>query len=248
MSPPAIREPAPMEDKKSDEIRLMFGGIARRYDFLNHFLSLGTDVLWRASTVRRLGRYRPHLPCDGPMLDLCCGTGDLSFGLARLAPVIGCDFTHHMLELARVKSEKMKGPHRVHFVEGDAMRLPFSNATFSLVAAAFGVRNFSDRAAGLKEMFRVLAPGGAVGVLEFSQPALPGFRQLFRLYFHGLLPRVGRMVSGRDGAYDYLPGSVEAFPDAAGFSLELESAGFREVAFVRFTFGVAALHLGKKPK
>lgn len=223
----------------------MFAGIAHRYDLLNHLLSFGTDVYWRRAAVRRWASQLPagHLE----LLDLCCGTGDLARLMARSGPVIGCDFCLPMLERGLEKlRRRAPGAHPVALAAGDALQLPFPDASFDGLMVAFGVRNFADVDAGLREMRRVLRPRGVVGILEFSQPVLPVFRPLFLFYFHRVLPALGRLVSGRGGAYRYLPDSVAAFPDAPTFAMQLEAAGFRDVTWTRYTFGVAALHLARR--
>jgi len=223
----------------------MFAGIAHRYDLLNHLLSLGTDIYWRRAAVRRVAAWLP--PGQPRLLDLCCGTGDLTRGMSRLGPVTGCDFCLPMLARGLEKlRRRAPGAHPVALAAGDALQLPFSDACFDGLMVAFGVRNFADVDAGLREMRRVLRPGGVAGILEFSQPALPVFRPLFLFYFHRLLPAVGRLVSGRGGAYRYLPDSVAAFPDAPAFAAQLEGAGFSDVTWRRYTFGIAALHLARR--
>jgi demethylmenaquinone methyltransferase/2-methoxy-6-polyprenyl-1,4-benzoquinol methylase len=234
-----------MNDEKARRVREMFDGIAHRYDFLNHFLSLGTDVYWRRRAVRRMRILKRTEPLR--ILDLCCGTGDMALAVSRLGPVVGCDLSHPMLVRGLEKIGRRQPDHPVVLAEGDALRLPFPDGAFDAVTVAFGVRNFADVPAGLREMGRVLRPGGVAGVLEFSHPVLPGFRQLFLAYFHRVLPALGRWVSGRAGAYSYLPASVMAFPSAPAFARDLEAAGFVEVGFDRFTAGVAAFHWGRKP-
>lgn len=238
------RAPDPSPADKARQVQAMFDGIAPRYDFLNHFLSLGTDWYWRHAAVCRFRRLLPGGPVR--LLDLCCGTGDMALAAARIGPVIGCDFSQPMLRHGQVKLRRHHG-RTVRLVCGDALALPFGDATFDGATVAFGVRNFADRAAGLAELRRVLRPGGILGVLEFSHPRLPLFRQLFLLYFHRVLPALGRWISGRGGAYRYLPESVRDFPAPAEFEDQLRQAGFIEVGCVRYTFGVAALHFGRRP-
>jgi len=233
-------------DEKSRRVREMFAGIARSYDFLNHFLSLGTDVYWRKKVLRRMSAMQNRT--DGPCLDLCCGTGDLSLELARHWRVVGCDFCHPMLVLARRKIARRRQRRRtVRLVEGDALRLPFPDASFQVVTVAFGVRNFADMHQGLREIRRVLRPGGVLGVLEFSHPVIPVFRGLYRFYFQRILPRLGHWVSGDRSAYMYLPASVDDFPAAEPFREILQVCGFVETDFERLTGGVAALHVGRRP-
>jgi demethylmenaquinone methyltransferase/2-methoxy-6-polyprenyl-1,4-benzoquinol methylase len=224
----------------------MFSGIARRYDFLNHFLSLGTDIYWRKRVFRRMTALAAD--GEGRILDLCCGTGDLALELARRWAVVGCDFCHPMLVLARQKvARAAPGRQPVQLAEGDALRLPFADGTFRAVTVAFGVRNFADVRRGLEEILRVLQPGGVLGVLEFSHPVLPVFRTVFRFYFQRILPRVGRWISGDESAYTYLPTSVGDFPAADEFRRVMQECGFTETAYERYTGGVAALHVGRRP-
>jgi demethylmenaquinone methyltransferase/2-methoxy-6-polyprenyl-1,4-benzoquinol methylase len=223
----------------------MFSGIARRYDFLNHLLSGNVDKLWRRRAVRAL---RPSIIEGALALDVACGTGDLSLALAAagVARVVGLDFCRPMLEIARSKAGA--NGRSLAFVEGDALRLPFDDGTFDIVTIAFGLRNLSAVEEGLREMRRVLRPGGRAAVLEFSTPVVPGFRALFRFYFTRLLPRVGGLISGSRTAYEYLPDSVLKFPDQKRLAELMHGAGFEEVAYRNLTGGVAALHTGTRPR
>ncbi|HSR50626.1 MAG TPA: bifunctional demethylmenaquinone methyltransferase/2-methoxy-6-polyprenyl-1,4-benzoquinol methylase UbiE [Acidobacteriota bacterium] len=230
--------------KEPRKIRAMFGAIAHRYDLLNLTLSLAVDRWWRWVTARRL---RPYLRDDLPVLDLCTGTGDLALALSRYSQVVGCDFTHGMLMRGVDKVQRRNLSRRVRFAEGDALRLPFPDSTFAAVSIAFGLRNLESYPAGLREMQRVLRPGGALAVLECSQPSLPVFKQIFLLYFNYILPRVGRLVSGDAAAYAYLPSSVEEFPRPGELSRVIEDCGFQGVRHRRLTGGVACLHLAEKP-
>lgn len=223
----------------------MFAGIAPRYDLLNHLLSLGTDRWWRAAVARRVrrgltGRAHPRV------LDLCCGTGDLTRLLAGWGQVVGCDFCPEMLRVAQRKARRGEGWDGVRLVAGDALRLPFPDASFDAVCMAFGLRNLADPAAGLTEAGRVLRPGGRLAVLEFSRVMAPGVRQLFEWYFHRVLPRVGGWVSGRGSAYRYLPESVRRFPDAPALADQIAACGFTRVGYRRFSLGVVALHQGER--
>jgi demethylmenaquinone methyltransferase/2-methoxy-6-polyprenyl-1,4-benzoquinol methylase len=224
----------------------MFAGIARRYDFLNHFLSMGTDIYWRKRVLRRMSALTRD--GEGRILDLCCGTGDLALELARHWEVVGCDFCHPMLVLAGQKIRRAgDGRRSVLLVEGDALHLPFADASFRAVTVAFGVRNFADIARGLREILRVLEPGGVLGVLEFSHPVAPVFRSVFRFYFQRILPRLGRWISGDAFAYTYLPASVGDFPKADELRRVMQDGGFVETSFERYTGGVAAFHVGRRP-
>jgi demethylmenaquinone methyltransferase/2-methoxy-6-polyprenyl-1,4-benzoquinol methylase len=225
----------------------MFSRIAPRYDFLNHFLSLSLDRVWRRRAARRFRHILSR--AEARVLDLCCGTGDLAFALARLAQrsaakgrkgarVWGSDFAHPMLQLARRKGRVAE---EVEFLEADALQLPFADSSFDLVTAAFGFRNLVNYDAGLNEIRRVLRPGGEVGILDFAAPQVWPFVQLYRLYFTCVLPRVGGAISGNSTAYRYLPDSVSKFPDAAALTERLLQAGFREASYEFWTLGIVAL-------
>jgi len=217
----------------------MFARISPRYDLLNHLLSANIDTRWRRRVVRKL---QPQLRSDAKILDVGCGTGDLSIELFEKtgAQVTGIDFCRPMLELAQAKA-----PH-LRFVEGDALRLPFSDGAFDCVTAAFALRNLASVEQGLAELNRVLKPGGMVAVLEFSQPTVPGIRQLVRFYYWRLLPWIGGLVSGLRSAYEYLPDSISRFPDQQALAAMMRAAGFAEVEFENLSGGVAALHTGRR--
>jgi demethylmenaquinone methyltransferase/2-methoxy-6-polyprenyl-1,4-benzoquinol methylase len=221
----------------------MFAGIAGRYDLLNHLLSGNVDKLWRRAVARTL---EPSLTTGSRVLDVACGTGDLSLVLARAgkAQVVGLDFCRPMLEIARRKAEAES--RAVPFVEGDALRLPFADETFDAVTIAFGLRNLAGVGEGLKELRRILRTGGRCAVLEFSSPVVPGFRALFRFYFARVLPRVGGLLSGSRGAYAYLPDSVSRFPDQKRLAGLMRDAGFENVGYRNLTGGIAALHTGTR--
>jgi len=222
----------------------MFAAVAPRYDFLNHLLSLGTDIAWRRATARAL---RDVLASpDSRVADVCCGTGDLSFSLGRRSQgvVLGADFCHPMLEIARRKAGTRKSC--IHFLEADTLHLPFADGSLDAVTSAFGFRNLADYRRGIEEMRRVLKRGGRVAILEFSRVRWPVFGPLFRFYFHYVLPRVGGWISGVAGPYSYLPESVAKFPDQDALAEMLRTAGFEKVSYRNFTGGVAALHVGTK--
>jgi demethylmenaquinone methyltransferase/2-methoxy-6-polyprenyl-1,4-benzoquinol methylase len=225
-------------------VRGMFAAVAARYDLANHLLSLGLDVAWRRATARALEETlkRP----GSCVADVCCGTGDLSLALRQCTAgaVVGVDFCHPMLTLARRKAITCRA--QVHFVEADALRLPFPDGSLDAVTIAFGFRNLANYDRGLGEMRRVLKTGGSLAVLEFSRVRWPVFGPIFRFYFHWILPRLGTWISGVAGPYRYLPDSVSVFPEQAALAEKMRAAGFRNVRYVDFTGGVAALHLGEK--
>ena len=226
-------------------VRSMFAAVTPRYDFLNHFLSLGRDIAWRRATARAL---RGRLDRPGSLaVDVCCGTGDLALALAEYSAgkVIGADFCHPMLGRAR---EKVGGARQtIYFLEADTLALPFRDDSLDVVSVAFGFRNLADYARGLREMRRVLKPGGLVAILEFSRVRWPVFGPVFRFYFRHVLPRLGTWISGVAGPYQYLPDSVSRFPDQESLAAALVEAGFSNVTYRNFFGGVAALHLGEKP-
>jgi len=235
------------ESEHARRVREMFAGIANRYDLLNHLLSGNTDKRWRRLVARRL---QDTLSLEGARaLDVACGTGDLSLALAKAtgAQVVGTDFCRPMLEIAARKA-RANVSSEIPFVEGDALKLPFAGEAFDAVTIAFGLRNLASVETGLKELFRVLKPGGRAAILEFSRPVVPGFRALFQLYFTRVLPRIGGAISGSPGAYEYLPDSVSRFPDQKRLVLMMEDAGFTQVEYKNLTGGIAALHLGTRPR
>jgi demethylmenaquinone methyltransferase/2-methoxy-6-polyprenyl-1,4-benzoquinol methylase len=233
-------------------VREMFTSIAPRYDLLNHVLSFNIDRLW----WRRTARCYVHLLAqpDSRVLDLCCGTGDMTFALRKQAgncspQILGADFSHAMLQRAHSKSfDKISQngrPETPHWIEADALCLPFPGQHFSLVTSAFGFRNLADYDAGLREIARVLRPGGECGILDFSEPkGVVG--HLYRFYFKQVLPRVGSVLSGVRGPYAYLPSSVERFPEPQEMLDRMRHAGFREVSWTPYTFGIAGLYRGTK--
>lgn len=235
-------------DKSGGRVRQMFGEIAPRYDLMNHVLSLGIDISWRKRTVRQL-----RLSGDQPILDCCTGTGDLALMLAQhvgsRARVVGTDFCLPMLTRAQRKQPGSLGTGAppVEFIEADTQALPFRDAIFQAVTVAFGLRNVEDTDQGLREMVRVCSAGGEVAVLEFSQPTLPGFRQVYAAYFKHVLPRIGQSLSrNRHDAYDYLPSSVSEFPSGEALAQRMRGAGLRNVRYFPLTFGVATLYIGER--
>lgn len=225
-------------------VREMFSGIAGKYDFLNHFLSVNIDRRWRRKVARELAEILADP--EARVLDVACGTGDLALELrgSGRARVIGTDFCRPMLEIARDKNEA--DGDAIPYVEADGMNLSFAGESFDAVTIAFGLRNFSNWEAGLRELHRVLRKGGKLAVLEFSSPVVPGFRQLFNFYFANVLPRIGGVVSGSRGAYEYLPDSVSKFPDQKKLAALMRQIGFTDVEYKNLTGGIAAIHTGRK--
>lgn len=228
-------------------VREMFTSIAPRYDLLNHVLSFNVDRMWWRRTARTFREViaRP----DARVLDLCCGTGDMTFALRRQAGkssprILGADFSHAMLQCAKAKSSAVQNS-PPGWIEADALNLPFPSAHFDLVTSAFGFRNLADYDAGLREIVRILRPGGECGILDFSDPK-GAMGSLYRVYFKQVLPRIGTMISGVRGPYAYLPASVERFPEPEEMLARMKAAGFAEATWTPYTFGIAGLYRGKK--
>lgn len=223
----------------------MFDAIARRYDFLNHFLSAGIDRRWRRQAVRSL-----RLTGSERALDLCTGTADLAIALHAASPgaarVVGVDFSGAMLGVGREKLRR-RGLSGVHLVRGDATRVPLPDGSSDAATVAFGIRNVEDPAAACRELLRVLVPGGRLAILEFAVPSSPPFRALYMFYFQNILPRLGRLISRHDAAYDYLPASVGAFRSPAEFAELLRRTGFAEVSAQPLTMGSVILYSARKP-
>lgn len=242
------------EADASKKVREMFTQIAPRYDLLNHLLSLQLDRLWRARTAKLL---RQILSRPGALvLDLCCGTGDLAFSLAKSSParVIGADFTHTMLVRARAKSQHVPSHSSLPalppmpFFEADALHLPFADTSFDLVTSAFGFRNLANYESGLREIQRVLKPGGTIAILEFTEPPQGLLGDLYRWYFTKVLPRIGWLISGHRSAYTYLPKSVSRFFRPPELAALMTSVGYQSVEFREWTMRTVALHTGIRPR
>jgi demethylmenaquinone methyltransferase/2-methoxy-6-polyprenyl-1,4-benzoquinol methylase len=225
-------------------VREMFSSIAPRYDLLNHVLSFNIDRIWWWRAARSF-REVLQLP-DAHVLDLCCGTGHMTNALRRRAGesgvrILGADFAHPMLQRA---TQKWAGAN-LRWVEADALTLPFPSAHFDLVTAAFGFRNLSDYDAGLRELIRILRPGGEFGILDFGEPkGLMG--DVYRIYFKHVLPAIGTVLSGVKGPYAYLPASVARFPEPEEMLARMRQAGFREVSWTPYSMGIAGLYRGRK--
>jgi demethylmenaquinone methyltransferase/2-methoxy-6-polyprenyl-1,4-benzoquinol methylase len=238
---------AATEADAAANVQQMFDTIAPKYDLLNHVLSVGIDRWWwwRASRSFRAVLERP----EAVVLDLCCGTGDMTLALYKYrpktsaaAPILALDFSHNML----ARGAKKFAPHNIVPVEADALHLPLADNSVDLVTSAFGFRNLANYEEGLAELFRVLKPGGQIGILDCNQPSgVVG--ALYSLYFKKILPRLGGMISGERGAYSYLPASVERFPRPPRMKQLISQAGFRDAAWTGYTFGTAGLYRGTKP-
>jgi len=235
-----LTEPAnKLPEDHARRVRDMFARISPRYDLLNHLLSGNIDKRWRRRVIRKLS---PLLPANADVLDVACGTGDLSIEIfeATKSRVVGVDFCRPMLELARTKAQA------IPFVEGDALHLPFADQSFDFVTIGFGLRNLSSRERGLQELRRVLKPTGWAAILEFSQPTVSGLRQLVAFYYSRVLPSIGGWLSGSRNAYEYLPDSISKFPNQQELARMMRDSGFERVTFENFTGGVAALHVGQR--
>jgi demethylmenaquinone methyltransferase / 2-methoxy-6-polyprenyl-1,4-benzoquinol methylase len=223
-------------------IERMFSAIAPRYDLLNRLLSAGRDRAWRRAAVRAAA-----LPPGGRLLDVCTGTADMALEAARQyagAQIAGVDFSPSMVVLGRAKTARAGLGNRVALQVASAEALPCPDGAFDAVTVAFGLRNVPDCRQGLREMRRVLRPGGRAVVLEFTTPPNRLFRRLYLWYFHRVLPRIGRLISGHRSAYDYLPASVADFPSPEGVAAWMRETGFRDVSYRLMTCGIVAIHVG----
>ena len=229
---------------KKEQVEQMFDNIAHKYDFLNHFLSLGIDKLWRRKAVRMLSKYNPR-----KILDVASGTGDFAITASKkisAEEIVGFDLSEQMIRVGEKKVKRLKLDHLIRFQKGDSENMPFGDNSFDAITVAFGVRNFENLEKGLDEFLRVLKPGGVAVILEFSKPKYFPFRQLYKFYFFQVLPFVGRMVSKDMSAYSYLPESVMAFPDDHNFLSILIERGFDSAFQKRLTFGIATIYLAQK--
>ncbi len=236
-------KPYSVEGSKKEQVAEMFDNISKRYDFLNHLLSLGIDKGWRKKVVRLVKAANAKL-----VLDVATGTADLAIALSKGIPaatIKGADISAGMLEIGKQKVAK-GGYTKVELVLGDGENLPFADATFDAVTVAFGVRNFENLEKGLVDIKRVLKPGGLLVVLEFSQPEKGAFKHLYNFYFKNILPGIGKLVSKDARAYTYLPESVQAFPYGKEFLHIMERCGFIQCAAQTVTFGIASIYYGQK--
>jgi demethylmenaquinone methyltransferase/2-methoxy-6-polyprenyl-1,4-benzoquinol methylase len=232
------------DGSKREQVERMFDSISPRYDLLNRLFSLGIDQGWRRKVVRMVGEE----PVDH-LLDVATGTADLAIlGSLKAKRVTGADISAGMLKLGREKVARRGMADRITLIQADSEQLPFPDATFDAVTVAFGVRNFEHLARGVREMVRVLRPGGRLFVLEFSKPHKAPFKQLFRFYFHRVMPGVGKALSKDSAAYTYLPKSVDAFPEGPAFEQVMREAGLTEVRSFPLTGGIATLYRGRRPQ
>lgn len=244
-----VRKPVPLpysesEMSKKGQIELMFDHIAHRYDLLNHLLSANIDKQWRKRAVRMLQRVQPKT-----ILDIATGTGDFAIAAAKLNPekIWGIDLSEEMLVKGRQKVEKRGLSSLIKLMKADSEAIPFEDNSFDAALAGFGVRNFENLNAGLREICRVLKPGGTLLILEFSRPKNGFIRGIYFFYFTKILPFLGNLVSKDSRAYSYLPESVKAFPDGAAFTSILNEIGFTGEAVYPQTFGIASIYHAQKP-
>jgi len=229
---------------KKQQVADMFNNIAKTYDFLNHFLSLGIDIIWRKKAINELKKDKPAL-----ILDVATGTGDFAFeALSILKPekIIGVDISQGMLDIARQKITKRKLGDRFEVKLGDSEKLPFGDAGFDAVTVAYGVRNFENLETGLADMLRVLKPGGKAVILEFSKPRAFPVKQLYNFYFNYITPGIGKIFSKDARAYAYLPESVAAFPDGKRFVALMDKVGFKNTKNRPLAFGICSIYTGVK--
>ncbi|MDN5203360.1 bifunctional demethylmenaquinone methyltransferase/2-methoxy-6-polyprenyl-1,4-benzoquinol methylase UbiE [Fulvivirgaceae bacterium BMA10] len=228
---------------KKEQVAYMFNNISKRYDFLNHFLSLGIDIYWRKQAIKLLKPKKPQV-----ILDIATGTGDFAIAAMKLNPekIIGVDISEGMLEVGRKKMKKLELDSTIDLQLGDSEKLLFEDNKFDAVIVSFGVRNFADLKKGLSDMWRVLKPGGTAVILEFSKPKSFPFKQIYNFYFKYILPIIGRLISKDQAAYTYLPESVKAFPEGDDFLNIFKSVGFKDSQCKPLTFGISSIYIGQK--
>ena len=229
---------------KKRQVADMFNDIAGRYDFLNRFLSAGTDRHWRKKAIGELKEVHPKM-----ILDVATGTADvaiLAFKLLHPSKIIGIDIAESMLELGRKKIEKLRLTGKIELVAGDGETINYGPHSFDAITVAFGVRNFENLENGLSEMLRVLKPGGKISILEFSKPVLPVFKSFYNLYMKIVAPGFGKMIAHNKQAYEYLNNSVQAFPDRDSFTAIMKKAGFQKTYFKTLSLGICCIYCGSK--
>lgn len=236
----------PYKDKqgsKKEQVATMFDNISGKYDFLNHFLSMGIDIAWRKKAIRQLKKDHPK-----QILDIATGTGDFAIEALALNPdkVTGVDISEGMLAVGREKMNKRNLQDKIELFSGDSEELQFEDNKFDAVIVSFGVRNFENLEKGLSDMYRVLKPGGKTVILEFSKPKSFPFKQLYSFYFKWILPKIGNTISKDQAAYTYLPESVREFPDGQPFLQILEKVGFKDTKCKSLTLGISSIYIGTK--
>ena len=238
-----VVKPYDSGQSKKEEVAQMFNNISANYDFLNHFLSLGIDHLWRKRAVKQLQKQQPKV-----LLDLATGTGDFASACLKLKPekIIGMDISSGMLEVGKLKMKKRAFDNIIDMQLGDSENMPFADHTFDAITVGFGVRNYENLEKGLGEMLRVLKPGGQAVILEFSKPKAFPIKQLFGFYSKVLIPLFGKYISKDERAYTYLPESVAAFPEGAAFVAVLEKVGYQTLEPIRLSGGIASIYIGTK--
>ena len=231
------------ETGKKEQVAEMFNNISHRYDFLNHFLSLGIDILWRKKAVKLLKDDQPK-----QILDVATGTGDFALEALALNPdrIVGVDISAGMLEVGKEKMKRKGVDHIIDMQMGDSEKLLFEDNTFDAAIVAFGVRNFENLKKGLTDMHRVLKPGGKTVIIEFSRPRKFPMKQLYSFYFKSILPIIGKLISKDQSAYTYLPESVDAFPDGQQFLDILSEVGYKKIECRPLTFGISSIYIGQK--
>lgn len=233
------------QGSKKQEVEQMFDNIAHKYDFLNHFFSLGIDIIWRKRAIGMIKKYQPK-----SILDVATGTGDFAILTAKhyreVDHITGLDLSEGMLEIGRKKIIEQKLSSMISMVKGDSEKLPFEDHSFEALTVAFGVRNFEDLKQGLREMHRVLKPGGVMAIIEFSKPKKFPIKQLFTVYFKHIMPTVGNWLSKDSRAYSYLPESVDAFPEGEAFKLILSNTGFSKIEIISLSGGIASIYFAQK--
>ena len=228
---------------KKEQVAKMFDNIAGNYDFLNHFLSMGIDIYWRKKLVKKLSIQSPK-----NILDVATGTGDLAIEMLKVTPdkITGVDISNGMLEIGRKKIKEKGLEEKISLQEADSENLPFEDNYFDAVCVSFGVRNFENLEKGLSDMFRVLKPGGKLYILEFSQPNIFPFKQLYQFYFKYILPLLGKIISKDNSAYNYLPESVSTFPYGKKLNRIIEKCGYNKAKNQSLTLGIASIYIAEK--
>lgn len=228
---------------KSEQVEMMFDNIAKRYDFLNHLLSLGIDKMWRKKAIQLLTYDKPK-----SVLDIATGTADFAIAALKLKPerIVGVDISEKMLNIGRKKILKLELENKISLLKCSSEKLPFNDNTFEAATVAFGVRNFENLNQGLKEIYRVLMPDGNIVVLEFAHPKTFPVKQLYTFYSKTILPLAGRLISKDKAAYTYLPASIDKFPSGHKFLEELSKAGFKDTFYKKLSFGIVNIYKAKK--